>query len=410
MSQDDAIKKLVQQYEYYQPQEMLARVRERNQQLTIGIPKETNQDEFRVAMRPEAIRLLVANGHEVVIETGAGEKCKYTDHEYSDAGAQIKYSSKEVFQSEIVLKVAPPTLKELEKMQGKKTLISTLHLANVTPEYLHAINRKKITAIAYEMLQDKEGGLPVVRSMSEIAGSTVMLIAAEYLSSANEGQGIILGGITGVAPTNVVVLGSGTVGEYVTRTALGLGASVKVFDNSVPMLRRIKYNLSQPHLFTSIFDIGTLKTALENADVVVGAIRPENGRTPSVVTEEMVSRMKPNSVIIDVSIDYGGCIETSETTSHHKPIYRKYDVIHYCVPNIPSRVARTATNALSNIFAPLLLRAGELGSIEEMIYADMGFSKGVYSYQGGLTNQHLSKKFNMRFKDISLIAAAKQGL
>ncbi|WP_027003068.1 alanine dehydrogenase [Hugenholtzia roseola] len=395
--------------QYAQPQEKALAIKDHLSSLSIGIPAEDEESEFRVALRPEAVRLLVNNGNEVRIEAGAGKKCQYDDHAYSEAGAKVCYDPEEVFQSEIILKVAPPTLGEIEMIPPRKTLISALHLAGVTPEYLHALVRKKITAIAYEMIEDSEGGLPVVRAMSEIAGSTVILIAAEYLSSANGGQGIMLGGITGVAPTNVVILGAGTVGEYAARAALGLGANVQIFDNNTAMLRRLKYNLAQPHLFTSILDTETLQTALTQADVVIGAIRPEKGRTPCVVSEEMVARMKAGSVIVDVSIDHGGCIETSETTTHTHPTFKKYGVIHYCVPNIPSRVARTATSVLSNFFAPLLVRAGEMGSVEDLVFTDGYFSRGVYAYQGNLTNQYLSKKFNMRYKDLSLLVAAKGG-
>ncbi|MCC5944971.1 MAG: alanine dehydrogenase [Bernardetiaceae bacterium] len=407
--QDDMIKRLLRQYEYYQPQETLARVASKNKRLTIGLPKETAFGERRLALRPESVHLLINHGHQITIESGAGNDVRYSDREYSDFGASIAYNAQEVYESsDIILKVAPPTLKEIEMMQPRTTLISTLHLANVKIEYLQAINRKRITCIAFEMIQDNEDELPVVRSMSEIAGSAVLLIAAEYLNSEN-GQGIIVGGITGVPPTNVVIFGSGTVGEYAARAALGLGANLKVFDSSIPRLRRLKYNLGNQHLFTCTIDPDTIEEALIDADVAIGAMRPENGRTPCIVSEEMISKMKPNSVIIDVSIDNGGCFETSIMTSHEKPTFRKYDVIHYCVPNIAARVARTATNALSNIFTPLLLRTGEFGGMEDMIFNDNGFAAGVYAYQGEITNENLSRKFNMRYKDLGLLIAARGG-
>jgi alanine dehydrogenase len=281
-----------------------------------------------------------------------------------------------------------------------------LQMGKLTEEYIFAINRKKIIALAFEFIQDKVGGVPVVRAMSEIAGSTVLLIAAEYLSSANEGKGIILGGITGVPPTKIVILGGGTVAEYAARTAIGLGAEVKIFDRHLYKLRRLKYALGQP-IYTSTIDTDILTEAIKQADVVIGALRAEEGRSGTVVTEEMVANMNANSVIIDVTIDQGGCFETSEMTTLRNPVFRKYDVIHYCVPNIASRVARTATTAFSHIFTPYLLEIGNSGGIDEMILTNKWFMKGVYAYKGSLTNAHIGKKFNIQHKELSLLIAAR---
>ena len=401
------IKKIAQTHMLYHPQEALMKTRQTKKSLLIGLPKEVALQENRISLRPEAVALLVNNGHEVWLETGAGLPAKYSDREFSEAGAKIVYSPEEVYSADIILKIAPPTLDEINLMKDRTTLISTLQLANVEPPYLQAINSKRITAVAFELLEDKVRGLPVVRAMSEIAGSTVMLIAAEYLSSAHDGKGIILGGITGVPPTQVMILGAGTVAEYAARTAIGLGASVKVFDNNLYKLRRLKQSLGNHHLYTSTLDTVTLREALRATNVVIGALRSENGRTPCVITEDMISEMKPNSVIIDVSIDHGGCFETSHTTSHQRPIFRKYDVIHYCVPNIASRVARTASDAISNIFTPLLLRMAELGGVDDMIYEDKGFARGVYSYQGELTNEDIGRKYGMKYRALSLIIAAR---
>lgn len=389
-----------------QPQEALLKQRTGKHSLFIGIPKEIAMVENRVALTPEAVALLVNNDHQVWVESNAGKTSKFTDTAYSDAGAKIVYSAKEVFEADIVLKVEPPTYEEIDYFKPGKTLISALQIGSKTEDYITALNRKKITSVAFELLEDKVGGMPVVRAMSEIAGSTVMLIAAEYLSSVSDGKGVILGGITGVPPTKVVILGAGTVAEYAARAALGLGAEIQIFDNHIYKLRRIKHALGQ-QVYTSSIDTVTLSHSLKNADVVIGAIRAEKGRSRCIVTEEMVAAMKEDSIIIDVSIDQGGCFETSHMTTHKKPIYRRHGVIHYCVPNIPSRVARTATTAFSNILTPILLHIAQVGGVEDMILSTRWFTRGVYTYKGSLTNANIANKFNMKFKDLNLLLAAR---
>lgn len=388
------------------PQEAPAKLKKTKGALFIGVPKESSYQENRVGLTPESVRVLVSNGHSVWIEAGAGKTSNYSDNEYSDAGAKVIYTQREIFQADLILKVEPPTLEEIDLMREGVTIISALQSGNQTVDFLIALNRKRITALAYEFVEDKVGGLPIVRAMSEIAGSSVMLIAAEYLSSANNGLGIILGGITGVPPTKVVILGAGTVAEYAARAALGLGVDIAVFDNQIYKLRRLKHALNH-QVYTSTIDHATLQNAIENADVLIGAIRPEKGRNKCIVTEEMVSAMKEGAVIIDVGIDQGGCIETSEITSHKNPVYKKHGVTHYCVPNIASRVARTATNALSNIFTPMILQIGDAGSVEDMIFSQKWFMKGIYAHRGGLTNVHLARKYNLPFKDLNLLIAAR---
>lgn len=385
------------------PKEKLMKVRKQLPQLCIGIPKEIDGIENRVCLTPEAVALIVNNGHIVQVETGAGLNAKFSDREYSEAGAKIVYSKQEVFDSEIVLKVDPPTMEEIGFMKPGKTLISALQMSTLDPCYIAEINKKRITGLAYEFIEDKAGGKPVVKSMSEIAGSAVMLIAAEYLISKN-GMGVILGGVSGVPSTKVLILGAGTVAEYAARTAIGLGAEVKVFDSHLYRLRRLKLNLGL-QLYTSVIDTENLRKELREADVVIGSLRAEEG-TNCLVTDEMVAEMKPNSIIVDVSIDQGGCFETSQITNHINPIFRKYDVIHYCVPNIPSRVARTATISLSNIFAPILLQIAESGGVEEMIHHKDWFMNGIYTYKGYLTNSIMAKKYNASFKDIKLLTAS----
>ncbi len=374
--------------------------------LLIGLPKEISLQENRIALTPEAVAILVRNGHNVIVENGAGEKAKFTDTEYSEAGARIAYSPKEVYEANLILKVESLVDEEFEYVQSGSTVISTVNLPTHDRAYFERINDKNITSFGYEYIEDQEGGMPVIRSMSEIAGSTVMLIAGEYLSNADNGRGIILGGITGVPPTKVVMLGAGTVTEYAVRAALGMGADVKIFDRHLYKLQRLKYAVGH-HIYTSIIDSDTMTEAIQRADVVIGAIRAEEGISPVVVTEETISRMKPDSVIIDVSIDQGGNFETSRMTTHKNPTYKHMGVIHYCVPNIAARVAHTASMALSNIFLPFLLETGTTGGIEQMMYANRWFMKGVYTHKGTLTNAHIARKFNMRFKDLDLLLAAR---
>lgn len=384
---------------------MLAVKKKRNS-FFIGLPKEISLQENRITLTPDAVELLVNNGHEIWIETKAGIGSKFTDQQYSEAGAKIVYSPQEVYKADFILKIEPPTEEEIELMHPGQTLISALQLGHLLPEQVQALLKKKITSLAFELIEDKVGGMPIIRAMSEIAGSTVMLIAAEYLSTANNGRGVILGGITGVPPTKVVIIGAGTVAEFAARAALGLGADVQVFDNHLYKLRRIKHILGQ-QLYTSTIDTITLSETLKTTDVLIGALRAEKGKARHVITEEMVSKMKPDSLIIDLSIDQGGCVETSEITTLKKPAFRKHDVIHYCVPNVASRVAHTATNALSNIFTPTILRAAEEGGIEEMVFSHKWFMKGVYTYKGGLTNEAVARKFGLKHKSIELLLAAR---
>ncbi len=387
-------------------QEQLMKVKKDNHTFFIGLPKEISLQENRISLTPDAVAILVSHGHEVWVETQAGVGSRFADKQYSEAGAKIVYSPQEAYKADIVLKIEPPTMEEMQYFKPNQTLICALQLGHLEKNFIDALVTKRITALAWEFIEDKVGGMPIIRGMSEIAGSTVMLIAAEYLSSVHDGKGIILGGITGVPPTKVVIIGAGTVAEYAGRAALSLGAEIQVFDNHLYKLRRIKHTLGH-QFYTSTIDTVTLAESLKSADVVIGALRAEKGRARHVVSEEMVSHMKSNSLIIDLSIDQGGCIATSDITTHSKPTFRKYDVIHYCVPNVASRVAHTATTALSNIFTPTILRASEEGGVEEMIFSHKWFMKGVYTYKGGLTNESVARKFGMKFKNIELLLAAR---
>ncbi|MBF9252531.1 alanine dehydrogenase [Pontibacter sp. 172403-2] len=388
------------------PKESMLAVEERSRNLFIGIPKESSFQENRIGLTPDAVKQLTDHGHRIRIEAGAGSPSKYSDHEYSEAGAQIVYAVNEVYEADIILKIAPPTYDEIRYLRPGQTLISALQFGTLTSDYINALLAKKINALSFELIRDKSEAKPVVRAMSEIAGSTVMLIAAEYLSSSNDGRGVILGGITGVPPSKVVILGAGTVAEYAARAALGLGAEVKVFDNHIYKLRRLKHNIGT-QLFTSTLDKAVLYNEVKQADVVIGALVAHEGRIPCMVEEGVVAQMNPGSIIIDVCIDQGGCFETSEVTSHSRPIYRKYDIIHYCVPNIPSRVPRTASQALSNIFTPIFTEISKYGGINEVLFMNEHYRSGVYIYRGSLTNSHIAKRFGMRYKELGLMIAVR---
>lgn len=384
------------------PKEEMLEIARKKGSLYIGIPKETSFQEKRVALVPETVSLLVSNGHRVKIETQGGEGANFTDRDYSEAGAEICYDKKEVFQCDIIFKVAPPSEEEVEMMPGNQTLISALQISIQPKVILQKLIQKKITAVAWDYIRDESGVFTVVRTMGEIAGTMSILIAGELLSTFESGKGIMMGGIAGVQPTEVVVIGAGTVGEYATRAAAGLGASVKVFDSSISRLRRLQNDLGS-RVFTSVLQPKVLAKSLMRADVVIGALRAPLGRTPCIVTEDMVSNMKAGSVIVDVSIDQGGCFETSKVTTHDNPTFTQYGVIHYCVPNIASRVARTASFALSNIFSPILVDMGDHGSCGELIKHDPGFRSGVYIYKGILTSEVLGKVFDLKYKDIELL-------
>jgi len=388
-----------------QPQEQLEKIKSKKNSLFIGIPKETSFQENRIALTPLSVALLINNGHEVVIESNAGLAANFTDIKYSEQGAKIVHDVAEVYKADIIIKIAPPTLEEIALMKTGQILFSALQMGSLKKEFIQALMAKKVTALAYEYLRDEGNVLSVVRAMSEIVGATSILIASEYVSNVFGGKGLMLGGVTGVPPTEIVILGAGTVGEYAARTAIGLGAEVKVFDTSLFRLRRLQNNIGS-RVFTSVLQPLVLEKAIITCDVVIGAIRAHHGRSPCVVSEETVAKMKPNSVVVDVSIDQGGCFETSEVTNHKNPVFRKHDVIHYCVPNIASRVSRTATYALTNIFTPILIDIGEMGGIMNVIWEKAGIRNAVYLYQGAMTNKDLANRFEIPLKDLNLLVVS----
>jgi alanine dehydrogenase len=375
--------------------------------LSIAIPKENAFQENRIALSPDAVGVLVNNGHTVSVENKAGEGAHFSDKDYAEAGAIIVFDKKEIFRSELVVKSAPVSNEELPLLTVGQTIISPIHLPVMKSHILEKMMEKKVTALSFENLKDESGHNPIVRSMSEIAGSSVMLIAGQYLSSANNGKGMLLGGITGIPPTKVIIIGAGIVGEYAARTALAMGASVKVFDNNIYKLKRLQNNIGV-RLWTSVLEPKVLAKQLKTCDVAVGALTSSGGRTPVVVSEEMVSMMRPGSVIVDVSIDRGGCFETSEVTSHEEPVVSKYGVIHYGVPNIPSGFARTASQAISNVLMPLLLTIGDEGGLEKLVWHQLNIRNGIYLFKGSLTNFHLSQRFNLKYTDLNLLIASQR--
>lgn len=383
------------------PQEEMLEVARQRGDLFIGLPKETSYQERRICLTPDAVASLVAHGHRVMMESGAGLTASYTDKEYSDAGAEITHDTKKVFGCPVILKVEPPTVAEIEMMHHETLLISAIQLKTQRKEFFEALELKKITALAFEFIRDEDGSYPAVKSLSEIAGTASILIAAELMISQKLGKGLLFGNITGVPPTEVVILGAGTAAEFAARTALGLGASVKVFDNSINKLRRLQNNLNH-RIFTSTIQEKAVLKALMRCDVAIGAMRGKD-RSPVVVTETMVERMKRGAVVIDISIDTGGCFETSEVTTHEKPTFVKHNVTHYCVPNIPSRYSKTASLSISNIISPFLLQMADDGGIESAIRCNAGLKHGIYFYHGRLTNSSIAEWFSLNYTDINLI-------
>lgn len=387
--------------EQLMPQAEMLEIARKKGELLIGIPKESSSQEKRICLTPDAVAALSVHGHRVVLETGAGIGSNFSDKDYSEAGAKISYDAKEAFGCNIVLKVSPPSESEIDLMNPQSALFSALQLKTQSKKYFESLAKKRITAVAFDFIQDEQGTYPVVKSLSEIAGTASILIASEIMSSNKDGQGMLLGNISGVPPTDVVILGAGTVAEFAARSALGLGARVKVFDNSLSKLRNLQSGLGSL-IYTSTIQPKTLQKALMRCDIAIGAIRGTT-RSPVIVSESMVEKMKEGAVIVDVSIDRGGCFETSEVTTHKKPTFEKHGVIHYCVPNIPSRYSRTASVSISNIFTPYLLNIAEEGGFENAVRFDRSLQKGMYFYHGILTNKSVADWFGLPYRDINLL-------
>ena len=369
--------------------------------LFIGIPKETSFQEKRVCLTPDAVSALTSNGHRLLIESGAGENAFFEDHEYSEAGAEISTDRAKVFSCPVILKVEPPTLEEIALLKPKALLISALQLKMQNKDYFKKLAEKQISALGFEFIKDQEGAINAVRQISEIAGSASILIASEIMSITNEGNGLMFGNVSGVPPTEVVIIGAGTVGEFAARAAIGLGANVRVFDHSITKLRALQANIRQT-VYTSTMQPKNLQKALMRCDVAIGAAKGNN-RAPILVNEALVEQMKSGAVIVDVSIDMGGCFETSEVTTHDNPTFIKHEVIHYCVPNIAARYARTSSVSISNIFTPYLLKIADDGGIENSLRFDPGLKNGLYFYHGILTNKSVAEWFDLEYSDVNLL-------
>jgi alanine dehydrogenase len=389
----------------YMPKEEHLETAVRFRRISIGIPSDAGDDEKRVALTPEAVNLLVESDNEVILQKGAGLGANYTDKDYNENGAIISDSQARVYGSDVVIKVAPFSEKDTEYLKGNQVVFSYLNVLKLSEETLARLIRKKVTAIAFEKIRDNNNVLPVVDSMSEISGITSILLASDYLSNLHGGKGVMLGGITGVTPTEVIILGANTAGEYAAKAALGLGSQVKIFDSSLYRLRQFE-SLAGQRLQTSVFHPQVLKKALKSADVVIGAIELDDLKPWYYITEDMVRTMKKGSVIIDLSIDRGGCIETTECRALKDPVYEKHGVIHFSAWNFPSRVARTASIALSNIFAPLLQGLADSGGITNLLKNDPGLRDGAYIYNGILTNETLGQKFGVLSKNLDLLLSA----
>ena len=389
----------------FMPREELIEKAVSRRQISIGIPHDVHDDEKRVALTPEAVKILTDTGNEVFIQTNAGLGAGFPDRDYSDNGAVVADTPQKVYECDLVIKIAPFNEKEAGMLKGNQIVISFMNAATMGEDTLSALTRKRVTAIAAERIKDNDGILPVVESMSEISGITSVLIASEYLSNTSGGKGVMLGGVTGVTPTEVVIIGANTAGEYAARAALGLGAIVRVFDSSVHRLRLFQDLLGQ-RLYTSTFHPQVLQKALKSADVLIGALSTDDLRPWFYVSEEMVQGMKRGSVIIDLSVDTGGCVETTEPRAIKDPIYEKHGVLHYSAWNLPSRVPKTASIALSNVFRPLMQDIADSGGITPMLKFNTGLRHGVYIYNGILTNEMLGQKFGILSKDINLLLAA----
>ncbi|MBO6574186.1 MAG: alanine dehydrogenase [Rhodothermales bacterium] len=386
--------------------EQRAKVGERHKSLRIGVPLEVSNEERRVALAPSGVSSLVSNGHQVYVQEAAGKQANFSDQEYAEAGGEIVREAGELYSNcGLIVKVGPPSDDECAHLQEKQILISALHLGGTSPEFLRCLMDLGITGIGFEFIRDQDGTLPIVRMMHEIMGSMAVQISARYLESGEGGKGVMLGGISGVPPSTVVILGAGVVGEWAARTALGFGAHVIVLDNDLSALRVMEHYLDR-RITTAMATEGYIRHALERADVVIGAMMKAGQRSPVMITEEMVMRMPKGAVIVDAMMDQGGCCETSAPTTHSQPSFVKHGVIHYCIPNMPSNAARTATYALTNVLVPYLLKIGEAGTVHEALWRDVGLRNGTYVYRRHLTKKSLATMFGMPHRDIELLIAS----
>jgi alanine dehydrogenase len=387
------------------PKELLKELSNARYPMTIGIPKENLKVEKRLAFTPEAVDMIIEAGHRVIFEEGAGTGVNYSDAAYSESGAEIA-SREQVFDCDLIFKIAPSTLEEIALMKKKTTVCSMLQLPDMSIDTLHALTEKSINAVGYELMSADGLIFPVRNSISEIEGAASISVASELLSNDRGGKGVLMGGVPGVSPTEVIIIGAGVAGTVAARAALALGAVVKVFDSDIRKLRKLQMDLGNP-VFTSVFQPNVLINAFQSADVVIGAMRYINDPVRYVISEDVIRTMKKGALVIDLRINQGGCFETTcFLPEEHPKIFEKFGIRHYCVPNLSSRVARTTAMALSNVFIPLIVKMGELGGVAGIAKADMDFRSGLYMYSGKLVNPYVARYFNLPAHDIALFLSA----
>lgn len=390
----------------YIPQELLEELRKVSNRLLIGIPKELDLQERRLALTPEAVGMIVDCGHRVLVETNAGLGINYSDNHFSEAGAEIVSTPGEVYQADYILKILPPQPCEVALMKPRSTLFSMIQFNLFPPESYEGLMQKRINAFAYELIADDSCRAPMLNLISEIEGTSSVMIAADLLSNTKGGKGILLGGIPGVPPTEVIIIGAGNAGTVAARVALGLGATVKVFDDDINKLRQLQQILGQ-RVFTSNFHPNVLRNAFVSADVVIGAMRYINSSRRYVISEELIRTMKRGAVVVDLRVNQGGCFETTCCLSNSDPeVFEQYGILHYCKPNISNHVARTTSMAFSNILTPLITLLGDMGTIQTAIKADVCFRSGIYMYCGKPVNNYVSNHFNLLSNNLDIYLSA----
>jgi len=390
----------------YIPQELLKELSKVNNHLLIGIPCERNEGERRLPLTPEAVDMLTDAGHRVLIEKNAGLGINYSDNHFSEAGAEIVSTPEEVYQADIILKILPPLPSEVALMKSRIALFSLFQFNMFRQEAYEMMMSKRINAIAYELMLDGQKKSPVLSVISEIEGTASLTIASGLLSNTQGGKGVLLGGIPGIAPTEVIIIGAGSAGTVAARTALGMGATVKIFDNDINKLRAVQNALGQK-VFTSNFHPKVLHNAFRTADVVIGAMSYINVRRKYMIAADLIRTMKKGALIIDLRVNQGGCFETTCCLSPSDPeIFEQFGVLHYCKPNISNSVARTTSMAFSNIFVPLLIMLGDTGSVQAMIREEDCFRSGVYMYSGKPVNSYVSNHFNILSNNLDIYLSA----
>ncbi len=383
--------------------EFLLKVNKTHSSITIGIPKENTRFEKRLALTPEAVALLVEEGHKVILESGAGLSINYSDTYYAESGASIVDSKAEVFEASLILKMSPPTLQEVRLMRPRSTVFSFLQQPMLSSTILEAMSAKRINALAYDLIYDDTETSPFATAISEIEGASAVTLAAELMSNANGGKGILMGGVPGVSPTEVVIIGADIAATIAARAALGLGAMVKMFDNDVNKLRLMEHNLGRS-LFTSTLQPNVMRNTFRSADVLIGAMEYINKPHRDRISEDLIRELKQGAIVIDLRLSQGGCFETTmEACLPGAPtLYQKHGVLHFCEMSISSRVARTSSIALSNIFSSLFMKMANSGGIIGLAQSDRGYSSGFYMFSGKMVNAYVANLFNLPVNDIGL--------